>query len=73
MHLDNFLMALQSGYSKYSNPYHNLIHAADVAQTTYALLQNSGLMVRQSCYYLPLVITLSHSMVAVTALLLLRY
>ncbi|KAF6021717.1 PDE1C [Bugula neritina] len=43
-HLDNFLTALQVGYSKYSNPYHNLIHGADVAQTVYALLQISGLM-----------------------------
>jgi len=49
-HLDNFLTALQVGYSKYSNPYHNLIHGADVAQTVYALLQISGLMVSPSSY-----------------------
>jgi len=36
---------MESGYSKYRNPYHNLIHAADVLQTTYQIIYNSGLMV----------------------------
>jgi len=36
---------LQRGYSKYSNPYHNLVHAADVAQTIHYLITRSGLSV----------------------------
>ena len=36
---------MEHGYSKYRNPYHNLIHAADVLQTTYQIIYNSGLMV----------------------------
>lgn len=36
---------MESGYSKYRNPYHNLVHAADVLQTTYQIIYNSGLMV----------------------------
>ncbi|CAF4725578.1 unnamed protein product [Rotaria sp. Silwood1] len=43
--LQNFLEQMESGYSKYRNPYHNLIHAADVLQTTYQIIYNSGLMV----------------------------
>ncbi|CAF4023322.1 unnamed protein product [Adineta steineri] len=42
--LNNFLEQMESGYSKYRNPYHNLIHAADVLQTTYQIIYNSGLM-----------------------------
>ncbi|UJR22682.1 hypothetical protein I4U23_025718 [Adineta vaga] len=42
--LQNFLEQMESGYSKYRNPYHNLIHAADVLQTTYQIIYNSGLM-----------------------------
>ncbi|KAL3311842.1 phosphodiesterase 1A, calmodulin-dependent, partial [Cichlidogyrus casuarinus] len=41
--LDHFLMQLESGYSKYHNPYHNLIHGADVAQTCHAIMQSSKL------------------------------
>ena len=41
----NFLEQMESGYSKYRNPYHNLLHAADVLQTTYQIIYNSGLMV----------------------------
>ena len=36
---------MEVGYSKYQNPYHNLIHAADVLQTTYQIIYSSGLMV----------------------------
>lgn len=36
---------MENGYSKYRNPYHNLIHAADVLQTTYQIVYSSGLMV----------------------------
>lgn len=43
--LQNFLEQMESGYSKYHNPYHNLIHAADVLQTIYQIVYNSGLMV----------------------------
>jgi calcium/calmodulin-dependent 3',5'-cyclic nucleotide phosphodiesterase len=43
--LHNFLEQMESGYSKYRNPYHNLVHAADVLQTTYQIIYNSGLMV----------------------------
>ncbi|CAF2306923.1 unnamed protein product [Rotaria sp. Silwood2] len=42
--LQNFLEQMESGYSKYRNPYHNLIHAADVLQTTYQIIYSSGLM-----------------------------
>ncbi|CAF4747001.1 unnamed protein product, partial [Rotaria sp. Silwood2] len=42
--LQNFLEQMESGYSKHRNPYHNLIHAADVLQTTYQIIYNSGLM-----------------------------
>ena len=43
--LDNFLIRMEQGYSKHGNPYHNLVHAADVAQTTHAILTESGLSV----------------------------
>ncbi|CAF3644230.1 unnamed protein product [Rotaria socialis] len=43
--LQSFLEQMENGYSKYKNPYHNLIHAADVLQTTYQIVYNSGLMV----------------------------
>ncbi|CAF1425751.1 unnamed protein product [Adineta steineri] len=43
--LQNFLEQMEMGYSKYRNPYHNLIHAADVLQTIYQIIYNSGLMV----------------------------
>ena len=44
--MQNFLEAVEIGYSKYKNPYHNLVHAADVLQTTYFLLNNADLMVK---------------------------
>ena len=43
--LDNFLVQMETGYSKYSNPYHNMIHAADVTQTTHHVITRSGLSV----------------------------
>jgi len=43
--LDSFLTRLEQGYSKFGNPYHNLVHAADVTQTTHHLYSHSGLMV----------------------------
>ncbi|XP_071101188.1 dual specificity calcium/calmodulin-dependent 3',5'-cyclic nucleotide phosphodiesterase 1A-like isoform X5 [Haliotis cracherodii] len=41
--LESFLFALESGYSKYRNPYHNLLHGADVAQTVHYVLSQSKL------------------------------
>lgn len=43
--LENFLGRLEQGYSKYSNPYHNLVHAADVAQTMHHVITKSGFSV----------------------------
>ena len=42
--MQNFLEAVEAGYSKHKNPYHNLVHAADVLQTIYHMLNNAGLM-----------------------------
>lgn len=42
--MQNFLEAVEAGYSKYNNPYHNLVHATDVLQTTYNILNSTGLM-----------------------------
>ena len=47
--LDNFLTRLEQGYSKFGNPYHNLVHAADVTQTTHHLFSQSGLVVSALC------------------------
>lgn len=43
--LVQFVEALENGYSKHKNPYHNLIHAADVTQTAHFLMLHTGLMV----------------------------
>jgi hypothetical protein len=42
-----FAEALEVGYSKYKNPYHNLIHAADVTQTVHYIMLHTGIMVRK--------------------------
>uniref|UniRef100_A0AAR2K4W0 Phosphodiesterase n=1 Tax=Pygocentrus nattereri TaxID=42514 RepID=A0AAR2K4W0_PYGNA len=42
--LVSFVEALEVGYSKHKNPYHNLIHAADVTQTVHYLLLKSGMV-----------------------------
>ncbi|XP_063069125.1 dual specificity calcium/calmodulin-dependent 3',5'-cyclic nucleotide phosphodiesterase 1A isoform X2 [Engraulis encrasicolus] len=39
-----FVEALEVGYSKHRNPYHNLIHAADVTQTAHYLMLHTGVM-----------------------------
>ncbi|XP_026127062.1 calcium/calmodulin-dependent 3',5'-cyclic nucleotide phosphodiesterase 1A isoform X2 [Carassius auratus] len=39
-----FVEALEIGYSKHRNPYHNLIHAADVTQTAHYLMLHTGIM-----------------------------
>ncbi|KAG8442727.1 hypothetical protein GDO86_011504 [Hymenochirus boettgeri] len=41
--LVSFVEALEVGYTKHKNPYHNLIHAADVTQTVHYFLFRSGL------------------------------
>ncbi|KAL8565529.1 hypothetical protein ACOMHN_049505 [Nucella lapillus] len=41
--LDTFLYGLEAGYSKFRNPYHNLVHGADVAQTVNFVLTQSNL------------------------------
>lgn len=43
--LVSFVEALEVGYSKHKNPYHNLIHAADVTQTVHYLLLKTGMVV----------------------------
>ncbi|XP_035283869.1 calcium/calmodulin-dependent 3',5'-cyclic nucleotide phosphodiesterase 1A isoform X2 [Anguilla anguilla] len=40
----SFIEALEVGYSKYKNPYHNLMHAADVTQTVHYLLLKTGMV-----------------------------
>jgi len=47
--LDNFLVAVENGYKRYKNPYHNSTHAADVIQTVYCLIKRTGIMVWASC------------------------
>lgn len=42
--LDTFLLNLEQGYSKYKNPYHNLCHGADVAQSVHVILTQSKLV-----------------------------
>ena len=43
--LDAFLARLEQGYSKHCNPYHNLLHAADVAQTLHHIISKTSLSV----------------------------
>uniref|UniRef100_A0A3B3ZXS0 Phosphodiesterase n=1 Tax=Periophthalmus magnuspinnatus TaxID=409849 RepID=A0A3B3ZXS0_9GOBI len=40
----SFLDLLEEGYSKHKNPYHNLMHAADVTQTIHYLLLQTGIV-----------------------------
>ncbi|KAK5849718.1 hypothetical protein PBY51_014030 [Eleginops maclovinus] len=42
--LMSFVDSLEVGYSKYKNPYHNLMHAADVTQTIHYLLLKTGMV-----------------------------
>ena len=46
--LDVFLLNLEQGYTKYKNPYHNLLHGADVAQSVHVILTQSKLVVSRS-------------------------
>ena len=43
--LERFLVQIEQGYIKYSNPYHNNLHAADVTQTVHYTLWVTGLAV----------------------------
>lgn len=50
--IENFLNRVEQGYLRYGNPYHNNLHAADVAQTVHYMLCQTGLMVSFSlCAY----------------------
>uniref|UniRef100_UPI0037E8E2AD dual specificity calcium/calmodulin-dependent 3',5'-cyclic nucleotide phosphodiesterase 1A n=1 Tax=Semicossyphus pulcher TaxID=241346 RepID=UPI0037E8E2AD len=40
----SFVEALEVGYSKHKNPYHNLMHAADVTQSVHYLLLKTGMV-----------------------------
>ncbi|KAM9839426.1 dual specificity calcium/calmodulin-dependent 3',5'-cyclic nucleotide phosphodiesterase 1A-like [Aulostomus maculatus] len=42
--LISFVESLEVGYSKHKNPYHNLMHAADVTQTIHYLLLKTGMV-----------------------------
>ncbi|PAA92861.1 hypothetical protein BOX15_Mlig027833g1 [Macrostomum lignano] len=42
--LENFLTKCEEGYSRFSNPYHNLVHGADVAQTCHFIMSSSKLV-----------------------------
>uniref|UniRef100_A0A8C3V2L5 Phosphodiesterase n=1 Tax=Catharus ustulatus TaxID=91951 RepID=A0A8C3V2L5_CATUS len=42
--LASLLEALESGYGKFRNPYHNQVHAADVTQTVHSVLLRTGLL-----------------------------
>ncbi|NXY80420.1 PDE1B phosphodiesterase, partial [Glareola pratincola] len=44
--LTTLLDALEAGYGKYRNPYHNQVHAADVTQTVHCFLLRTGMLVR---------------------------
>lgn len=44
--LTTLLDALEAGYGKYRNPYHNQVHAADVTQTVHCFLLRTGMVVR---------------------------
>lgn len=42
--LEIFLNRIEEGYCRFRNPYHNNLHAADVAQTVHHVLCQTGLM-----------------------------
>ncbi|XP_062847476.1 dual specificity calcium/calmodulin-dependent 3',5'-cyclic nucleotide phosphodiesterase 1A isoform X2 [Trichomycterus rosablanca] len=42
--LVSFVEALEVGYTKHKNPYHNLVHAADVTQTVHNFLLKTGMV-----------------------------
>ncbi|XP_078071634.1 dual specificity calcium/calmodulin-dependent 3',5'-cyclic nucleotide phosphodiesterase 1A-like [Mustelus asterias] len=42
--LVSFIDALEVGYTKHKNPYHNLLHAADVTQTVHYFILRTGIV-----------------------------
>ncbi|CAD6208668.1 GSCOCG00012751001-RA-CDS [Cotesia congregata] len=42
--LENFLTRIEEGYCHHKNPYHNNLHATDVAQTMHYILYKTGFM-----------------------------
>ncbi|XP_061482033.1 dual specificity calcium/calmodulin-dependent 3',5'-cyclic nucleotide phosphodiesterase 1A-like [Rhineura floridana] len=42
--LISFANALEVGYNKHQNPYHNVVHAADVTQTVHCIMLHTGMM-----------------------------
>ncbi|XP_074101918.1 dual specificity calcium/calmodulin-dependent 3',5'-cyclic nucleotide phosphodiesterase 1-like [Cotesia typhae] len=42
--LENFLTKIEEGYCHHKNPYHNNLHATDVAQTMHYILYKTGFM-----------------------------
>uniref|UniRef100_A0A0R3RR36 Phosphodiesterase n=1 Tax=Elaeophora elaphi TaxID=1147741 RepID=A0A0R3RR36_9BILA len=40
--LENYIEALEVGYSKHNNPYHNIVHAADVTASSHFMLSQTG-------------------------------
>ncbi|XP_039570634.1 calcium/calmodulin-dependent 3',5'-cyclic nucleotide phosphodiesterase 1B isoform X2 [Passer montanus] len=42
--LTSLLEALEGGYGKFRNPYHNQVHAADVTQTVHCFLLRTGML-----------------------------
>jgi len=40
--LDKFLAEMEAGYTKFRNPYHNNLHAADVTQSVHFILYHLG-------------------------------
>ncbi|XP_044301077.1 calcium/calmodulin-dependent 3',5'-cyclic nucleotide phosphodiesterase 1A-like [Varanus komodoensis] len=42
--LVSFAKALEVGYNKYQNPYHNSVHATDVTQTVHSIMLHTGIM-----------------------------
>ncbi|KAI5608766.1 calcium/calmodulin-dependent 3',5'-cyclic nucleotide phosphodiesterase 1A-like [Silurus asotus] len=42
--LVSFVEAVEVGYTKHKNPYHNLVHAADVTQTVHYFLLKTGMV-----------------------------
>ncbi|VDM96596.1 unnamed protein product [Thelazia callipaeda] len=41
--LENFVAALEIGYNIHNNPYHNIVHAADVTVSSHFMLSQTGL------------------------------
>ncbi|KAL3998039.1 3'5'-cyclic nucleotide phosphodiesterase family protein [Acanthocheilonema viteae] len=40
--LENYIGALEVGYSKHNNPYHNIVHAADVTASSHFMISQTG-------------------------------